>query len=574
MKVSARLLLIIVTATLVMAAACGRTEPDDRLAMIAERVESAPEEALQNLDSIYYDSLSTADRHFYDFLTLKAKDKAYITHTSDSLILDLIEYYSSNNQSNLYPEVLYYGGRVYSDLGDFPTSLFYFQKAAELLPENSENQRLRCKVLSQTGRLLNTLRLYDDAVPYIKGAVDIDCALGDTINEIYDTQLLGSVYLRSHNFAPADSCFRLALAKSRYAPKSHRAKSSMYLAGVKFRLGEIDSALFYIRGVAPDLKPMARNSALAFASEIYYAAGICDTAFIYASELANSSDSKNKTSGYKILLSPVIRPQLMPGEVDKYMKDYLEILESYYNEHESQLAINQQAFFNYQIHERQKEEAKNANLILQRWLVSIVFALLLSLVLFMWIANRNKQNVIKLHQALENISLLEQSLKRTRVAGDNQKNGIQPVGPLEYTEETEHGLRERLRDKLYNLYIENQPIAVAPSIIQSNTYTRLQEYINEGNELKDDDFWNELKQLVLQVSPRFIENLHILVGGKLSTYDIKTSLLIKCGVQPTQMANLLNRTKGTIVSRRESLCNRIFGKKLGTKVIDGIIRLL
>lgn len=152
MKVSARLLLIIVTATLVMAAACGRTEPDDRLAMIAERVESAPEEALQNLDSIYYDSLSTADRHFYDFLTLKAKDKAYITHTSDSLILDLIEYYSSNNQSNLYPEVLYYGGRVYSDLGDFPTSLFYFQKAAELLPENSENQRLRCKVLSQTDR--------------------------------------------------------------------------------------------------------------------------------------------------------------------------------------------------------------------------------------------------------------------------------------------------------------------------------------------------------------------------------------------------------------------------------------
>lgn len=49
-------------------------------------------------------------------------------HTSDSLILDVIDYYSSNDDRNLYPEVLYYGGRVYSDLGDYPTSLSYFRK--------------------------------------------------------------------------------------------------------------------------------------------------------------------------------------------------------------------------------------------------------------------------------------------------------------------------------------------------------------------------------------------------------------------------------------------------------------
>jgi hypothetical protein len=40
------------------------------------------------------------------------------------------------------------------------------------------------------------------------------------------------------------------------------------------------------------------------------------------------------------------------------------------------------------------------------------------------------------------------------------------------------------------------------------------------------------------------------------------------------MTNLLNRSKGAIVSRRESLCFRVFDEKLGTKVIDGIVRLL
>ncbi len=349
----------------------------------------------------------------------------------------------------------------------------------------------------------------------------------------------------------------------------------MYLARVKFRLGEIDSALCYIRGVADDVKSIARNGAMATASEVYYAAGICDTAFIYATELVNSPNRKNKTSGFKILLSPVIRPRLQPSEIDKCLKDYLETLESYYNEHESQLAISQQAYFNYKVHERQKEEAQHANMLLLRWLIGIAFAVLLLIILLMWIANRNKKNVIKLHRALENISVLEQSLKRNQKIGDNRTDNTLQTAPDEDKSETAKELRERLRTKLLKLSNENQKVEVPPSILQSGTYARLQKYIAEGYELKNDDaFWDQLQQLVLMASPRFIENLHLLVGGKLSTYDLKTALLIKCGIQPSQMANLLNRTKGTIVSRRESLCIRIFGEKLGTKVIDGVIRLL
>lgn len=79
------------------------------------------------LDSIKYDGLSDHDRHFFDFLSIKANDKAYVRHESDSLILDVIDYYSSHNKDNIYPEALYYGGRVFSDLGDLPTALRYFR---------------------------------------------------------------------------------------------------------------------------------------------------------------------------------------------------------------------------------------------------------------------------------------------------------------------------------------------------------------------------------------------------------------------------------------------------------------
>ena len=75
-------------------------------------------------------------------------------------------------------------------------------------------------------------------------------------------------------------------------------------------------------------------------------------------------------------------------------------------------------------------------------------------------------------------------------------------------------------------------------------------------------------------SPNFKSNLHLLTGGKLSVQDYRLALLIKCGVTPTQLISLLGRTKGTISYRRETLCYRVFEEKLGSKVIDGIIRLL
>ena len=40
------------------------------------------------------------------------------------------------------------------------------------------------------------------------------------------------------------------------------------------------------------------------------------------------------------------------------------------------------------------------------------------------------------------------------------------------------------------------------------------------------------------------------------------------------MMVLLGKAKGTISYRREAMCIKIFGKKLGAKFMDGIIRKL
>ena len=102
---------------LFIVSACSGSPDDSRLLAISGIVSDKPEEALAALDSIDPNGLSEPNRHFYDFLSIKAKDKAYVTHTSDSLILNVIDYYSRHKDSGLYPEALYYGGRVYRDIG-------------------------------------------------------------------------------------------------------------------------------------------------------------------------------------------------------------------------------------------------------------------------------------------------------------------------------------------------------------------------------------------------------------------------------------------------------------------------
>lgn len=97
-----------------------------------------------------------------------------MTHSSDSLILSVVDYESRHRRNGRYPEALYYAGRVYYDLDDYPNALDFFQQAMEILPEDTDNQELRLRTLSQTGRLLATLRLYDKAIPYIKEVIEIE----------------------------------------------------------------------------------------------------------------------------------------------------------------------------------------------------------------------------------------------------------------------------------------------------------------------------------------------------------------------------------------------------------------
>ena len=157
---------------------------------------------LQNVEAEMSAS-QPAVRHFYDLMTLKAHDKADLPLASDSLILDILQYYEHGGDPNKLPEAYYYAGRVYSELGDAPQAIDYFQKAQTSLDEldfrklpaaNAKRyEKLKGTVLAQKGYLLKEQHLYQEAIECFKQAYQVDSLACDTMEMFLDLKEVGNV---------------------------------------------------------------------------------------------------------------------------------------------------------------------------------------------------------------------------------------------------------------------------------------------------------------------------------------------------------------------------------------------
>ncbi|MDE6859006.1 MAG: tetratricopeptide repeat protein [Duncaniella sp.] len=559
---------IVHIALLVILCSCGgnsgRDRKFDRIDTIAD---TEPRKALEMLDSIDYDNLSERERHRHDLLTIKARDKAYILHTSDSLIRDVVDYYSSHTSDPLYPQALYYGGRVYSDLGDYPTALQYFQDALDKIPDDDDNLALRGAAISQTGRLLDDLRLYSEAIPYVKQSIMIVKQLNDTFNIAYDYQLLSEIYIHAGKIDSASTYIKEAIKRSSTFPNADRANIRIDLAALLYEKGNIDSALQVIRPLVKSADSICRNYALAKAARIYSDAGIIDTAYIYARELAMSKNQNNRKTGFQILFSPELKNIVPKDTLLSYIPKYKQYLEDYLNTHEAHLALIQQSKYNYQSHLRDKIDAeKSKNTFLYLLILFAFFALIFAIIILI-LKFRKAKIVIKLHEASDKIDKLNSQLeaiadrKPVKVLTDEQKREIEE-------------LRKRTEAKVEELCKEKQPAKIPSAITDSKEYNILQEHI-KGNKIipESDNFWNDLEQVVNACSPGFSCNLQLLIG-KLNKTELHLALLIKCGITPTQATIIFGKEKGTLSYHRKELGSKCLNRNTSAKLVDYIIHSL
>ena len=114
--------------------ACQRSSYPHTMQQAESVMNTRPDSALYLLQSMA-DSLTMLPEEaqmYYHLLTIQAKDKQYITHTSDSLINRIVKFYEDYGDKERLMLAYYYQGRVYRDMNDAPRALQAFQLAENI----------------------------------------------------------------------------------------------------------------------------------------------------------------------------------------------------------------------------------------------------------------------------------------------------------------------------------------------------------------------------------------------------------------------------------------------------------
>ena len=141
----------------------------ERLQRASQLVEACPDSALGYLDSlgVPLSGLSEEARMYAQLLRIKANDKLYMPHTSDSVINRIVKFYEGFGDRERLAEAYFYQGSVYRDLQDAPRAIAALQRAAD---QKSKNDTLNGRIYGQLASLFAYQGAYGESREAIRNA--------------------------------------------------------------------------------------------------------------------------------------------------------------------------------------------------------------------------------------------------------------------------------------------------------------------------------------------------------------------------------------------------------------------
>ncbi len=611
MNIRGILLLVAVVAVMSLSCfvSCVHNDESDRFGF--DRIDSIcnsdPRIAISMLDSLGDITMQKSKRHRYNLLWIKAHDKAYVPHTSDSLVLEVIDYYSNHKDNPHWPEALYYGGRVYSDLGDYPKSLDYFQKALDALPDKPDNLNFRGIILSQMGNLLDELRMFSQAVSYLEESISISRQIGDEVGLAYDCLRVAGIFIHLSEFDKANQYIEEALRRDSLLSESDRALAMTHCSAVLYYTDKIDSALKVVRGLPESVDSAFQGYPVSFAAKIYLAANKADSAYMYALKLVESNDPSYQGVGFSLLFDERLKKYVPKDSLESLSVRYAENSEYQLNTHEAQEAIVSASRYNYKRHELRRNKADNLKEVYGNFL--FVASLLLFVVLIVAILLGIKKR--RLHSKLQysDMRMMKMNmehgrdLKKMEAEKELLEEKVESLSDkIDKNEETifrlsaeNDILQNSLIDKNIGSYLSKEKISESKQKLlvkflemnqnedhafesndleESAAFMELRDFVENDRIITDKKFWTILGLEVEKSSPGFKNRLQILTNGRMTDTDYQIALLIRCRVSASRSAIVLGIKNNSVSSRRSSLASKIFGSQTATKILDDLIRSL
>lgn len=529
-----------------------------------------PDSALRLLQGIA-DSICTYPKEtqmYWHLLTIQAKDKLYITHTSDSLINHIVKFYEQNNDDTKLMMAYYYQGSVYRDMNDAPKALKSFQHAVGM---NTLNNDLQIKAHNQMGTLFMYQGLYDEAIQVNRKAITLYEQSGKRTKASYAFRDIARMYKAkewcdSALFYYKQAC-EIALADQNNT-RFHEMLSE--LGGYYCQLGKIDSSKMILKYA--EQQSSIRNKAHIYAmlGYVYKILENNDSACYYYHKTLETGNIKNAYHSYRNLFEAEAQKGNYEEAVN-YIKQALRLKDSIDQITRTEEIAKINSLYNYQ-----HTEAKNnrLELVQEKQKTQLLGLLLMSLAgasgtVFYFFGQKEKRR--KEREAVEKFrkDAKERYEKSQKAVEDNEKKIKELETLLNLAKEerdrlkTEQLLMQQKRLQARNeeivLQQEEEKLRIA-AFRRSSIYREFHQaaqrkgvnMVHERNEMK----WEELKTAINTAYPEFTEKLYNLCPF-LSEKETKVCLLTKTDITPSGIADVLSTTRQAITNIRTRIYQKI-----------------
>lgn len=509
-----------------------------------------------------------ATQMYYQLLTIKAKDKAYITHTSDSLIKTVVKYYEERKDRERLPETYYYAGRVYRDLGDAPQALEYLQKAIESTKDCTD-YRLISRIYSQTGTLYLYQDTYDQALEVFRKAYQYCLSDKDSIGMVYSLRDIGRTFTTLNC---ADSALYYYKGALNYAEQIHNnhlvGVVQAELSGLYIQLEMYPEAFTAIQCSNKYIKGHNIAPFYAILADYYYYTNQLDSATFYYTQIASFDDLYQKQGSYKGL-GNIARKKGQYKEAMEYFDKYLIYTDSIKDITNTETIRKMQSLYNYQLKEKENSKLQRQAANYKLWNILLIFSLL-SLV-FLFIAyhqfrkKKEQQQLVK-QERIKQIQKERYAQSNTYL--EKNKEQIKEVElSLHKAEIEKDQLRQDLLKAQKSLIEKTNEQITATQRVQkqselalkhSDIYKKFHFAVQGSDEKIGNDDWKELMCAVDEAYNQFTTRLLELYPMK--TIEIQVCVLIKIGLSPAQIAFITIRSRQAISSIRKRLYSKVMGK--------------
>ena len=341
-----------------------RPKPYPSLLLAADSLASVlPDSACALLASYAAD---TADeplyvRMYYRLLCIKAKDKAYIVHTSDSAILPVVAYYEHHKRLPHLPEAYYYAGRVYRDLGDAPQALAYFQRALDAMRED-EDMVLRSRIYSQMGVLLKQQNLYFEALDAYRQSLECFKVLKDSANIAYTYSLLGGLFLNLEQQDSTVFYYRNSYKLCRLLNRTDLENEiQSQLARFYIEQEQYEAAHFALQRALRNVARFNQSGIYSIAADYYHKVGQIDSAQWYYDKLLSCGTLYVQEWANRGLASIALsQGKTVPAA--QYLYQALLLGDSIRKLTKTDEVRNAHSHYNYQLREQENQRLKLQNL--------------------------------------------------------------------------------------------------------------------------------------------------------------------------------------------------------------------